>query len=124
MARTVFKPRKDSKKPKSAIATKKARPIRKSVSAKTHPTKITKKAEKKIIGLKKADQKKPQTTAQKKAPAKEMPSSDQKGDIQHNPRLNECCMFCNNKLIAEAVQKEDLGLLKKLLADKDNITNP
>jgi len=33
-------------------------------------------------------------------------------------------MFCNNKLIAEAVQKEDLGLLKKLLADKDNITNP
>jgi hypothetical protein len=33
-------------------------------------------------------------------------------------------MFCNNRLISEAIQKDDVNLLKKLLSDKDNITNP
>jgi hypothetical protein len=33
-------------------------------------------------------------------------------------------MFCNNRLVAEAVKNEDLNAVKKLLADKDNITNP
>ena len=40
------------------------------------------------------------------------------------PKLNECCMFCNNRLVIEAVKTNNLNMLKKLLNDNDNITNP
>ena len=38
--------------------------------------------------------------------------------------LNYCCLFCNNKLVYEAVKKGDIHAVKKLLNDYDNITNP
>ena len=40
------------------------------------------------------------------------------------PKLNDCCKFCNNRLVAQAVQRGDAAEVKKLLADFDNITNP
>lgn len=40
------------------------------------------------------------------------------------PKLNDCCKFCNNRLVTKAAQKGDVAEIKKLLADFDNITNP
>ena len=33
-------------------------------------------------------------------------------------------MFCNNRLVIDAVKTNNMALLKKLLADRDNISNP
>jgi hypothetical protein len=38
--------------------------------------------------------------------------------------LNECCKFCNNRLVMTAIRNNDLAKLKTLLADTQNITNP
>ena len=39
-------------------------------------------------------------------------------------KLNDCCQFCNNRLVLEAVRRGDTGEVKRLIADYENITNP
>ena len=41
-----------------------------------------------------------------------------------DPKLNDCCKFCNNRLLLQAVKKNDVAAVKKLLHDYENITNP
>ena len=56
-------------------------------------------------------------------PRPEVPArSDQKPGSTSN--LNECCKFCNNRLVMMAIRNNDVAKLKTLLADTQNITNP
>ena len=48
--------------------------------------------------------------------------SDQKEGVRQN--MNDCCKFCNNRLVMEAVKNKDITRVKTLLADIENITNP
>jgi hypothetical protein len=61
--------------------------------------------------------------ARKEAPAKKRETAaDIVIGIEGN--LNDCCMFCNNRLVLQAVMNNDVTAVKKLLNDYDYITNP
>lgn len=57
-----------------------------------------------------------------KPPSGVAPRSDQQPGS--TSVLNECCKFCNNRLVMMAIRNNDLAKLKTLLADTQNITNP
>lgn len=59
-----------------------------------------------------------------KADQKKIVSDQKRGVHQEHGKLNDCCQFCNNRLVLEAVKRGDVHEVKKLLADYDNITNP
>ncbi|CDW80451.1 nad(+) adp-ribosyltransferase-3 [Stylonychia lemnae] len=58
--------------------------------------------------------------------------SDQKSNLKKDKvdklddtlKMNSCCLFCNNRLMIEAVRKNDINQVKNLLADHENISNP
>ena len=120
---------------KSKIAKKAKKPAKKAkmVKAPVTPVKLTKIKAKTVQKKGKVPEQKkagPPSTAQEELKAKV--NTDQKKIVADQiksmkdvvPKLNECCKFCNNRLVAEAVKREDIKMLKMLLADKENITNP
>jgi hypothetical protein len=92
-------------------AVKKAVVVRKTVQ------KVTTEKSKKVAVASKAIAAKSSTTIAAK-------TTDQNLVKTEVGKMNDCCQFCNNRLVLDAVKRGSVQEVKKLLSDYDNITNP